>query len=381
MENVFTAPAVVQATCDNGLAPYLEAELAELGFPARRVHRNGAEIVANMNGCERLCLSSRIAYAFLYQLLEFPCRDANELYQTARGYTWEEVLTPEAELSITCRVSTPSVNDTRYPVLKLKDAIVDRLRERCQTRPNTNNDRRGAVVHLNWQDGHAWAFLNAAGQKLSDRGYRRSPGAAPLRETWAAAILRAAGYDGARPFVNPMCGSGTLAIEAALVMRHCAPGLLRDQYGFKHLRGFSAEGYARLRRELSKEKKTSGFFPIIASDIDPEAVACARRNAATAGVDGLIDFQVCDFRETRFSGENACIVLNPPYGERLGEVRELEPLYKAIGDWLKQKCQGTTGHVFTGNRELGKKIGLKPDRRFEFFNAKIECRLFRYGIY
>jgi len=115
--------------------------------------------------------------------------------------------------------------------------------------------------------------------------------------------------------------------------------------------------------------------------IDPEAVACARRNAATAGVDGLIDFQVCDFRETRFSGENACIVLNPPYGERLGEVRELEPLYKAIGDWLKQKCQGATGHVFTGNRELGKKIGLKPDRRFEFFNAKIECRLFRYGIY
>lgn len=381
MENLFAAPGTVQATCDNGLMPYLEEELRELGFPAVRTHRTGVEIRATINDCEKLCLNSRIAYTFLYQLLEFPCRDADALYKRCAAYPWEEILTTEAELSITCRVSTPSVNDTRYPVLKLKDAIVDRLRERCRIRPNTNNDRRGAVVHLNWQDDKAWVFVNTAGQKLSDRGYRRLPGGAPLRESLAAAILRAAACDGTRALVNPMCGSGTLAIEAALIMRGCAPGLLRDQYGFKHLRGFNNAAYQALRQTLNKAKKSGGFKPIIATDIDPEAVANARKNAATAGVDGLIEFQTCDFRETRLPAEGADIILNPPYGERLGEMRELEQLYPAIGDWFKQKCTGCTGYVFTGNRDLGKKIGLKPDRRFEFMNAKIDCRLFKYSIY
>lgn len=381
MPNIFAETAVVQATCDNGLAPYLADELAGLGFPARRTHRNGVEISATGADCMRLCLSSRIAYTFLYQLLDFPCRNADTLYRTCAAYPWEEVIAPEAEISVTCRVNTPSVNDTRYPVLKLKDAIVDRLREKRGARPNSSNERNGAVIHLNWQEGHAWVFLNTAGQKLSDRGYRRSPGGAPLRETLAAAILQAMGYDGTQPLVNPMCGSGTLAIEAALIMRRCAPGLLRDRYGFQHLQGYSPEAYLQQRQALTKAKKNSGYPPIIASDISPDAVATARRNAATAGVDNLIKFQVGDFRETVVPAENSAIVLNPPYGERLGEVQELESLYKAIGDWFKQKCQGCTGYVFTGNRELGKKVGLHPDRRFEFFNAKIECRLFRYGIY
>jgi len=137
----------------------------------------------------------------------------------------------------------------------------------------------------------------------------------------------------------------------------------------------------KMRQELTKEKKAQNFVPIIASDIDPEAVANARRNAATAGVENLIEFQVGDFRETKIPGENSIIVLNPPYGERLGEMAELEVLYKEIGDWFKRQCKNSIGYVFTGNRELGKKIGLKPDRKFEFYNAKIECRLFKYSIY
>lgn len=381
MENIFTQAAIVQATCEFGLAEYLATELRELGCEIKRVHRTGVEVMATMNECMRLCLSSRLAYSFLYQLADFSCRNADELYRFCTAYAWEEILSPTAEISLTCRVNNETITDTRFPVLKLKDAIVDRLREKYATRPNSNNEKRGVVIHLNWEKDQAWLFINAAGNKLSDRGYRRNAGTAPLRENLAAAILRAMNYDGTLTLINPMGGSGTLAIEAALIMKNFAPGLLRDNFSFKHLKPFDAPAYLQLRQQLTQQKKSANFAPIILSDQDEQAINNARKNAATAGVENLITFQVGDFTATKISGEKKLIVINPPYGERIGEIKDLEILYAQIGDWLKQHCQNSTGYVFTGNRELAKKIGLKPTRKFALMNGKIDCRLLQYDIW
>jgi putative N6-adenine-specific DNA methylase len=205
--------------------------------------------------------------------------------------------------------------------------------------------------------------------------------AAPMQETLAAAVIRATVWDGAGNFINPMCGSGTLAIEAALAGLNRAPGLFRSNYGFMHLKGFNKPLWGGLRAESRKGAKKALDYRIIATDISKKAVAAAMKNAETAGVGRLIEFAVCDYSETLVPDGGGVVILNPEYGERMGNLRELEGVYKGIGDFFKQKCGGYAGYIFTGNLDLAKKVGLRTKRRVEFFNAGIECRLLEYELY
>ncbi len=223
--------------------------------------------------------------------------------------------------------------------------------------------------------------MNTSGRKLADRNYRKIPHKAPMQETLAAAVIMATGYDGSVPLVNPMCGSGTLAIEAALIASGRAPGLLRGNFGFMHHMGFDADAWKTMRIEAKKIRNKGPIAPIIATDIDERAIWAARKNAETAGVHHMIQFDECDFAATMIPPEDGIVILNPEYGERLGETSELEGTYKRIGDFLKQSCAGWTGYVFTGNLDLAKKIGLRISRRLEFMNAKIDCRLLKYELY
>jgi putative N6-adenine-specific DNA methylase len=268
-----------------------------------------------------------------------------------------------------------------YPNLVVKDAIVDRIKKHTGARPDSGPDRSGVVVHLFWKGDRAWIYLNVNGTRLSDRGYRKLPHDAPMRETLAAAVLMAAGYDGTRPIVNPMCGSGTLAIEAALLAAGRAPGLLRSDYACLRTALDLDDAWQRARREARRSAPVPDPQPIIASDHDPRAIDAARRNARTAGVEHLIEFHTCDFAATPMPEEPGHVVLNPEYGERLGDVERLGSTYAAIGDFFKQRCAGWTGHVFTGSRELAGRIGLRANRRTPFMNAQIECRLLTYDIY
>ena len=202
-----------------------------------------------------------------------------------------------------------------------------------------------------------------------------------------AAIIMATGYDGSTPLICPMCGSGTLAIEAALIASRRVPGLLRNNYGFMHMKYFDETTWQQMRTSALKKSKIrggkAGFKPatIIATDIDHAAVDAAYKNAVTAGVSHLIDFDVCDFADTVMPAAPGIVVMNPEYGQRMGEIEKLKNTYKRIGDFFKQKCAGYTGYIFTGNPELAKKIGLRTSRRFEFYNANIESRLLKYELY
>jgi putative N6-adenine-specific DNA methylase len=188
-------------------------------------------------------------------------------------------------------------------------------------------------------------------------------------------------WDRTSPFVNPMCGSSTIAIEAALVATNRRPGLYRTNYSFMHVKGFDEETYAREYRQLESQIREVPGLRIIATDISKDAIDISKVNAARAGVDQYISFAVCDFEETEIPQGHGVIYFNPEYGERLGEVAELEKTYARIGDFMKKKCQGYVGYIFTGNLELAKKIGLKAKRRIEFYTAKLDCRLLEYELY
>ena len=377
----FQTESTILVTCGPGLAPWLESELADLGYARTGSHKGGVELKGTLTDAMRLNLHLRTAYNVLYLLKAFRCAGPDELYRQVAAVAWEDIIAPDGYLSVISRVDDPTIKNTMFANLKVKDAIVDRIFRQSGRRPDSGKDRHRVVVNLYWSKGRAWLYLNTSGVKLSDRGYRKLPYQAPLRESLAAGILMATGYDGQRPLVLPMCGSGTLAIEAALMGLGRSPGLLRGNFAFLHVKGFDDDVWQQWRREARKAGKKILPGPIVATDIAAEAIEAARKNALTAGVDQLIEFRQCDFADTDVPPGEGLVLLNPEYGERLGQVSELEQTYKRIGDWFKQSCAGYRGYIFTGNPALAKKVGLRTSRRIEFFNGDIECRLLEYELY
>ncbi len=266
--------------------------------------------------------------------------------------------------------------------LRVKDAVVDRLRDKRGSRPETGSALIGAVIHLFWKNENAEIFIDTSGDSLGRHGYRKIPGQAPMLEALAAATIYATRWDRRSPFVNPMCGSGTIAIEAAMIATNRRPGLFRPNFAFMHLKDYDEKVYQREDALLEEQIIDVPGLRIIATDYNPRAIENSRRNAVAAGVADLIEFSVCDFAETEIPpGVEGIFYVNPEYGERLGQIMDLEETYGRIGDFMKQKCGGYTGYVFTGNLDLAKKIGLKAKRRIEFYTSTIDCRLLEYELY
>jgi putative N6-adenine-specific DNA methylase len=363
------------------MSPWLEKEASELGFDIQSSHSTGIIIKATYNDCLSLNLYLRTAFHVLYLIDEFSCDSLEDLYRLIANISWETIIPENEILSVVSRTNHPSVNNTMFLNQKIKDAIVDRIKGKTGKRPNAGPNRKNVVINVYWDKNYCWVYLNTSGQKLSDRTYRKIPMQAPLQETLAAGIIIASGYTGNTPFINPMCGSGTLAIEAALIALNKAPGLLRSNYGFKHTKFFDSDQWQKLRKEALGKSRKGLTAPIVATDHNPEAIKAAKKNAQTAGVDHLIDFKVCDFLDTPIPDGPGTIIMNPEYGLRIGEEKALETLYSSIGDFFKTKCPGYTGHIFTGNLKLAKKVGLKTKSKIPFFNGGIECRLLSYEMY
>ena len=371
----------VSITCARGLAPFLQQEVEALGHAVRVVHETGVEIRATMRDAMSLNLWLRTAFSVMVLIEEFECNTPDELHARAMNIAWDDILSPDEYVSVIAKVDTPTVNNSNFAVLRVKDAIVDRIAEKVGRRPDAGSNRENVVVNLFWKKERCWLYLNTSGRKLADRGYRRMPHRAPMQETLAAGVMLATGYCGDAPLINPMCGSGTLAIEAALIGLGRAPGLLRANFGFMHDMRFDHNAWETMRKEARKIRSKATLARIIATDIDPMAIRAAKKNAETAGVYRLIDFKVCDFADTEIPEGGGIIIFNPEYGERLGDGAKLEKTYALLGDFLKQKCAGYMGYIFTGNLDLAKKIGLRASRRIPFLNAKIDCRLLKFELY
>lgn len=382
MSSFYTTAATVTITCNKRLTPYVAEEVKELGFTIDEVFVTGVRITANINDCIRLNLNLRCASQVLYSLKKFIAVDADGIYHQLKEIKWEDIIPEGGYFSVTSNVLNDTINNSMFANLRVKDAIVDRLRDKRGSRPETGAELSGAVIHLFWKNEEAELFIDTSGDSLARHGYRKIPGRAPMLEALAASAILATKWDKKSTFINPMCGSGTVAIEAALIATNTRPGLFRTNYAFMHLCGYDEAIYLEERGKLEQQIVDVPHLQIIASDYSEVAITNAKRNAAAAGVADVITFQKCDFEATTIPQENKGVVfLNPEYGERLGELDELEATYARIGDFMKKRCGGYHGYIFTGNLDLAKKIGLKAKRRIEFYNSKIDCRLLEYELY
>ena len=392
-------------SCAKCLAPWVEKEVRELGYEPIDKTENIVVVKGSMRDMFKLNLYIRTAHRVLVPLLRATCRHVRELYSLVGSIDWENLLEADGYFSVSSIVHNDTVRDTRLPSLVTKDAIVDRMRMKCNRRPDSGADYdRGAAVFLHWEDNRMIIYLDTSGAPLSKRGYRKIPGSAPMQETLAAACIDAMKWNRKTPFISPMCGSGTPAIEAAMMAIGRAPGSLRSHFGFMSLKGYAqtipnerAPRIAPRQRfgaspeqiwkdmvlEAAEKEKKDGIPPIIASDISPEAVQNAQLNAHAAGISHLIKFVACDFGETPIPDfavsedeYRGCVFFNPEYGIRLGDPVELGPIYERIGTFMNEKCKGYVGAVLTGSPELSKQINLYYITRIPFYNGPIDCRLF-----
>lgn len=366
--------------CAPRISSITAKEVEKLSLPVKKIEKLHLETEGDLNDCMWLNLKLRTANRVLLHLFDCKAKTGDDLYREARKFPWEEIIKIKGYFNIQSKVNNPSIKDHRYASLKLKDAIADRFNNLYQKRPNSGPDRNKIVIFLYWQQEDCQVYLDTSGETIAKHGYRKIPMKAPLMESLAAALLLSGNWNPETPLVNPMCGSGTLAIEAAMIAAGISPGLLRHNYSFMHLPGFSKYNMAEIQ-EKAKPPSAVKIPPIIASDQDSRAIDAAKKNAGLAGVRDYIKFQVEDFRKTKLPRDSGVVILNPEYGERLGNEAELENVYAAIGDFFKQKCQGYTGYIFTGNLQLAKKVGLKTSRKIEFYNGKIDSRLLEYPIF
>ena len=388
------------------LAPAVAGEVEGFGYDVVDEADNTVVVKGNMRDVFFLNLHLRCAHRVLVPLLRGRCRHIRELYEKVRSIDWENLIEADGYFSVSSVVHTRSIRDTRMPALVTKDAIVDRIRDICGRRPDSGPENTGAAVFVHWHEERVIVYLDTSGQPLSKRGYRKIPGSAPMQETLAAACIQAMRWDMRVPFVAPMCGSGTPAIEAALMAINRAPGALRSHFAFMSIKGYKEmiagesaprsaprqyfgatpeQIYKDMLLEAEEKEIHEDLPQIIATDISPEAVQNAQLNANAAGVAKYITFKACDFADTpvpevEVEGDEAkgCVFFNPEYGIRLGDPQELEETYARIGKFMAEKCRGWTGGLFSGNRKLAGCVDLYYATRIPFYNGPIECRLVIY---
>ena len=368
-------------TCSPGIEPFLKREVMQLGYRPKHSDPNSVTLNGSLADCMKLNLHLRTASRVLLLVRAFKAFDPQQLYRELTRIPWENYLSCQNYLTVTSFIRNRHIRDGRFGNQKTKDAIVDRLYRINKKRPNSGPEKLGAVVFLHWTGGNAQIYLDTSGENLTKHGYRKIPYQAPLKESLAAAMIMATKWTPGMPLVNPMGGSGTLVIEAAMMAKGIKPGMLREKFGFMYLKGYDPTSWNRLLQEARNQIISAGSTQLYYSDNQTQAMEAAQINAELAQVKDLIHFSRSDFHRVSLPPGPGVIIFNPPYGNRLGEESELVHTYQGIGDFLKQNAPGYWGYVFTGNLQLAKKIGLRSSRKIPFVNGPLECRLLEFELY
>jgi putative N6-adenine-specific DNA methylase len=369
------------ATCARGIETVLAGELCDLGAIEIDPGRGGVHFSGDRALLYRANLWLRTAIRVLWPILETPAASPDELYDAVRRVDWTRYLTPEHTLAVDCNVRDSHITHSKYAALRTKDAICDQFIERAGRRPSVDVEQPMVGFNLHIYRDRAVLSLDSSGESLHKRGYRPILTKAPLNEALAAALILLTGWKGDTPFADPLCGSGTLAIEATWLAMRRPPGLTRKRFGFQGWLDFDLDLWLELRDEARRSVRKELIAPIVGSDIRRDAILFSRTNAKAAGIGNLIRFQVKDVRDFQPpAGPPGTIVCNPPYGERIGEELDLNGLYETLGEVLRGRCRGWTAFVFTGNAKLAQRIGLTPTEQIPLFNGKIPCRLLRYDL-
>ncbi len=378
-------------TCPKNLEGLLEQELISLGAKETKQTVAGVKFVGDITLAYRICLWSRLANRVLLVLATFNATDADSLYHEVRRVKWLNHLRPDGSFVIDFAGVSPTIKNSHFGALKVKDAIVDQIREATGKRPDVNKEEPDLRINVYLNHEIATISIDLSGDSLHRRGYRSCPGAAPLKENLAAAILYRSGWPKlakfGKPLFDPMCGSGTILIEAAMMARDYAPGLLRKNFGFSKWLGHDHNVWQKLLHE-AKERSLHGatkFNAIICGcDIDSDVIAIAKTHIKNAGLEQVIKVTVSEMKQATPASFHlttpGIIVTNPPYGKRLNETDDLSQLYRDFGAVLRANFLDWEVAMFTGNPDLGKTMGIRADKYYNFFNGTIPCKLLLFRI-
>ncbi|MCX6334108.1 MAG: class I SAM-dependent RNA methyltransferase [Bacteroidia bacterium] len=362
-----------------GLENVLAEELKELGVADIQTVNRAVLFSGNLEMLYRVNYCSRCALSVLVSVDDFRIGSKEDLYRRTLKIDWSSVMDPDSTFSVVPVVNSPLFGHTGYPGLIVKDAIADHFRNKTGKRPSVDTTDPEVMVNLHISNDQVNLSIDSSVVPLFKRGYRKVQGTAPLNEVLAAGILRLSGWDGTSPLCDPMCGSGTIPIEAGLMASHVPPGKFRQFYGFSRWKNFDEVLFSRIKNECDQEICDLDVR-ISGSDISEQAVAQAAENIMNAGLSDQISVELSDFTKATAHEAGGYLVFNPPYGQRL-KGDEIENLYDMIGSSLKHNFPGYRAWIITAGKELLKHIGLKPKAKFNLYNGSIECILAGYELY
>jgi putative N6-adenine-specific DNA methylase len=367
------------ATTLFGFEEIVAGELCQLGAENVEILNRAVKFSGDKAMLYKSNLHLRTALKVLKPISQFMIRDNMDLYKKIRRIEWDQYLSVDGTLAIDATVNGDFFTHSQFVALKAKDAIVDQFREKYERRPSIDLENPDLRINLHINERACTVSLDSSGASLGKRGYRTAQSLAPMSEVLAAGIIALSGWDKQQNIVDPMCGSGTFSIEAAMIACNMVPGRLRH-FGFEKWTDFDA----KLLESLKKEADSAIVVPICkiyGSDIDSRSVEIAKSNAENAKVGKYIQYKQMDFLDSDIKASKSVIFLNPPYGERLKEREEIIPFYQQIGTQLKHHYENCEAWIISGNIEALKFIGLRPSQKVRLFNGPIECKLQKYELF
>ncbi len=358
----------------------VDRELSELGAKEISPTYGGVYFSADKAALYRINYSSSLATRILAPLASFSCRTPEQLYENAKKINWSDFISEEGTFAVFSNVSNSKITNSHFASLRLKDAVVDVFREKTGKRPNIDSRNPDMWLNLHVRNDKAVISLDTSGGSLHRRGYRLDAVKAPMQETVAAAIIRYIEWDGRSPLSDPMCGSGTLLAEALMHYCRIPSGILRKRFGFESMPDFDDSLWMKIKNGIDLQIRELPEGLIAGNDISTQAVGITRKNLQQLQFGDKIVLENKDFRNLK-GLENGTIVTNPPYGVRTGKGQELDVLFKGLGDFLKQKCKGSTAYIYFGEREFIKKFGLKPTWKKPLKTGGLDGRLVKYELF
>jgi putative N6-adenine-specific DNA methylase len=363
----------------HGLEQVLAGELEALGATNINVLKRAVSFDANKELLYRSNLQLRTAIRILQPLTTFKARNDEELYRAVKAYDWSPYLRDDQTLAIDPVVFSRFFTHSKYVALKVKDAICDQFRDKSGKRPSVDLQRPNLMINVHVAEDQFTLSMDSSGQPLNRRGYRTKEHPAPINEVLAAGMVMLSGYDGSQPFLDPMCGSGTIVMEATMIAARMAPNLKRKEFGFMRWNNYDESLWKKIFDEAQAQVRTPPQR-INGSDMALSAIDVSRHSALDFGLKQYIDFEVAPFSEVLPKGKNGIAIMNPPYDERM-KSKDIVMLYTQIGDQLKQRFSGWNAWVISSNFEALKVISLKPAERHTLFNGSLECRFQKFDLY
>lgn len=362
-----------------GLEDILKKELQEIGATELIKYKRAVEFKADEKLLYKANLSLRTCLRILKPFHNFTAKNSDQLYKKVREFDWSSLITPDDTIAIDGVVNSEYFKHSKYAALKVKDAIVDQIRDKKGKRPNVELKHPTFRLNVHIERDKCSILLDSSGDSLHKRGYRIHGGRAPLNEVLAAGMILLSEWDFDSNFVDPMCGSGTLLIEAILMAKNIAPNINREHFGFMNWKSYNKDLFTKIKKELIAEQKNF-THTFIGNDLSSETIEFAKINAKTANVLNDIKFVVGDFKNLEHNLESGIIITNPPYDERIKQTN-INDFYKEFGDTLKNNFTGFDAWVLSSNNEALKHLGLKTSRRLHLYNGPLETRFYNYKMY